>query len=248
MYKILKKKIYLYIEQYAFSPRLIGIFFNPFWLCRSALYNALTTPAADIQGDILDFGCGTTPYRALFTSARSYTGLEHDTYTARKRGYADIFYDGSHIPLENASIDCILSTQTLEHVINPAIIISEWSRILRQGGSLILTVPFIWPEHEMPSDYQRYTTNGIRILLEKNNFTILQQQRLLCDCRTPAQLFLAWLYDTLRLGRRSAFMQLLLTVVLFAPITILSIMFAKILSKQNINTYIDNFIIARKVA
>ena len=148
-------------------------------------------------------------------SAAQYVGLEYDSPENRTTKNADIYYDGQSIPLEDASINGILSTQTLEHIPNPARIVEEWARIMQPGGYLLLTIPLMWPEHEMPYDFQRYTTNGIRTLLENNGFEIVSQERLLCDCRAPAQLFLAWLYDVLKLGSRPLPVRLAGTAVLF---------------------------------
>ena len=97
----------------------------------------------------------------------------------------------------------------------------------------------------MPYDFQRYTTNGLRRLLEATGFEILSQERLLADCRAPAQLFLAWLYDVLRFGARKRIVQLLLTVFLFAPVSLLASALA-VLTPKSMNTYMDNLIFARR--
>jgi len=144
-------------------------------------------------------------------------------------------------------VDSILSTQTLEHVPNPERIVEEWARVLRPEGQLLLTVPFMWPEHEMPHDFQRYTTNGMRLLLEKTGFAIVHQERLLCDCRAAAQLFQAWLYDVLRLGARGKIVQIALTTLFFAPISLAATALAA-LAPQNPNSYLDNVILARRIA
>ncbi|GAB1254831.1 hypothetical protein Defa_23180 [Desulfovibrio sp. TH_2024_36128] len=84
------------------------------------------------------------------TSATEYIGLEYDSPENRRYKRADIYYDGQTIPLDDASIDSVLSTQTLEHVPNPEQIVTEWARILRPGGQLLLTMPFMWPECNLP--------------------------------------------------------------------------------------------------
>lgn len=180
-------------------------------------------------------------------AATEYIGLEYDSPENRVNKRADIYYDGQTIPLEDASLDGVLSTQTLEHVPNPTRIINEWARVLRPGGYLLLTVPFIWPEHEMPFDFQRYTTNGLRLMLEKGGFEIIAQERLLCDCRAPAQLFLAWLYDSLRFSSRKPITQLLLSVFLFAPVSLMATLLAIVMPATS-NTYLDNLILAKRVS
>jgi SAM-dependent methyltransferase len=234
---------------YQFSPAFPGIFVNPFWMCRRALYRELRKYAPRLIGIVLDFGCGTSPYRALFTHASSYMGLEYDPLGGggenRPRKHADIFYDGRRIPLEDASVDAVLSTQTLEHVPDPDRTAGEWARILRKEGLLLLTVPLMWPEHEMPHDFQRWTAGGLRLLLEKHGFAVIAQDKLLCDCRAPAQLFLAWLYDVLRFGKRSFTVRIILSFLLFAPVALSATVLAAV-APADVNTYMDNIILAEK--
>lgn len=241
-----KQRLLSFVAANQFCPSFAGVFVNPFWLCRRALYHKLYAHAPHLLGRVLDFGCGTGPYQALLTSATEYIGLEYDSPENRRYKRADIYYDGQTIPLDDASIDSVLSTQTLEHVPNPEQIVTEWARILRPGGQLLLTMPFMWPEHEMPYDFQRYTTNGLRKLLEENGFEIFKQERLLSDCRAPAQLFLAWLYDTLQLGSRRTSVQLLLAAFLCAPVSLAATALSKI-TPQNTNTYMDNMVLAKRV-
>ena len=245
MLRYCKKAIHSFIDANQFYPSIFGILVNPFWLCRRALYKKLCEYAPLLVGVVLDFGCGTGTYRDLLTSATKYIGLEYDSPDNRRCKQADLYYDGNIIPLEDGSMDNVLSTQTIEHIPNPERIGAEWRRILRPGGKVLLTVPFMWPEHEMPYDFQRYTTNGLRNLLERNGFEIISQDRLLCDCRAPAQIFLAWLYDILHLGARKPIINLILTACLFAPISLAATLLAVITTQQN--TYLDNIILAKRI-
>lgn len=242
----IKERIRAFTAANQFHPTFAGFWVNPFWLCRRELYCRLRKSAPSMQGKILDFGCGTGPYRALLTAATDYIGLEYDSPENRANKRADIYYDGQTIPLDDVSLDGVLSTQTLEHVPNPKRIVDEWARVLRPGGLLLLTVPFMWPEHEMPYDFQRYTTNGLRAMLEKSGFEIIAQERLLCDCRAPAQLFLAWLYDSLHFSSRKSLTQLLLSVSLFAPVSLMATFLAYVMPATP-NTYLDNLIWAKRV-
>jgi SAM-dependent methyltransferase len=72
---------------------------------------------------------------------------------------------GSPVDLESNSVDCVLSTQVLEHVPNPFFYISEAARILKPGGKLFLSAPMHWRHHEVPHDYFRFTRYGIGELL-----------------------------------------------------------------------------------
>jgi SAM-dependent methyltransferase len=118
-------------------------------------------------GVLVDIGCGLCPYHKLFTPyIRHYIGVDyppHQGITARIDGM--IHADSLFMPLRDASVDTVLSTQVLEHVPDPTQMLGEARRILRPGGILIMTAPFVWAEHEVPRDFYRYTSYGLRHLL-----------------------------------------------------------------------------------
>ena len=58
-----------------------------------------------------------------------------------------------------------MCNQVLEHVFNPDDFVREIARVLKPGGALLLTVPFVWNEHEQPYDYARYSSFGLRAFL-----------------------------------------------------------------------------------
>lgn len=232
------------LRQENFHPSWVGIWSNPFWLCRRALYNALLELAPSLKGKILDFGAGTQPYRHMLINATEYLSLEYDAPENRTRKVADIFYDGQTIPLEDGCLDGLLSTQTLEHVPNPQLIVREWARVLKPGGMALVTIPFMWPEHEMPYDFQRYTTGGIRRLAEDAGFEIVDQRRLLVGFSAPAQLFMACFYDTL-LARHRPIVRLILTAFFCAPLTVIALLLDRLFPKSP-NTYLDNIVLLRR--
>ena len=66
--------------------------------------------------------------------------------------------------------DLVLCTEVLEHTKDPAFVIKELYRIAKQGGIVILTTPFVWPVHEAPNDYYRFTNFGLVHLLHQAGF------------------------------------------------------------------------------
>jgi len=73
----------------------------------------------------------------------------------------DIVADATNLPLEDFSFDTVTCNAVIEHVPDPIRLISEIHRILKPGGYAQLMVPFIFPFHEYPGDYQRYTLSGV---------------------------------------------------------------------------------------
>ena len=49
-------------------------------------------------------------------------------------------------------------------------------KILSKNGKLILTVPFIFPIHERPYDYYRYTKFGLSFLLQNFSDVVIKER------------------------------------------------------------------------
>ena len=148
---------------------------NPFYFIRHALLEKITHYAPMLSGKLLDFGCGSKPYKSLFTHATEYIGLDYEGEGHSHRDeQVDVFYDGRHIPFPDASFDAVFSSEVMEHIFNPEIILPEINRVMKKGARILITCPFAWPEHEVPVDYARYTRFALQHLLEKNGFTILE--------------------------------------------------------------------------
>lgn len=226
-----------------FLPGCLGIFVNPFYFSRAGLRDAIIGMAPQLNGRLLDVGCGTKPYRSLIT-VDAYIGLDIDCETSRKRGMADYFYDGDTFPFSDETFDCILCNQVLEHVFSPNEFLGEIARILIPGGKLLLTVPFVWDEHEQPNDCARYTSFGLSSLLERNGFKVLQHEKLGADASILFQLANAYLFKVSQ-GMPKP-IKLLMTVTLMAAINLLGLL-ARRLLPCNPDLYLDHAVLAEKV-
>jgi SAM-dependent methyltransferase len=128
--------------------------------------------APHLRGTVLDVGCGHQPYRSVLTGptsgATGYLGIDlaPTIYAA-----PDVVWDGRRAPLADASIDSAVATEVLEHVPDPAGLLGEVRRVLRPGATLFLTVPFLWPLHDVPYDEYRYTPFALERLLTTAGFT-----------------------------------------------------------------------------
>ena len=65
------------------------------------------------------------------------------------------------MPFRDESFDTVLLLEVLEHVAEPERVLAEIQRVLRIGGVLLLSMPFLYPLHDSPHDYQRYTAPGL---------------------------------------------------------------------------------------
>lgn len=109
-------------------------------------------------GRLLDYGCGNKPYRELF--AKKFA--QHVGADIAGNVDAELVLDGEgRVPAPDASFDGVLSSQVLEHVASPRLYLAEARRVLRPGGSLILSTHGIWPYHPDPTDFWRWTRDGL---------------------------------------------------------------------------------------
>lgn len=114
----------------------------------------------------LDVGAGGAPYRAT---------LEQFGYTVRSLdleagAHVDIVGSAEATGLPDASIDLVFCTQVLEHTRAPWLAMREFARVLRPGGSVVLSVPHVWFHHPHPHDYWRMTSEGMEALCEEGGF------------------------------------------------------------------------------
>lgn len=116
---------------------------------------------------LIDFGCGDMPYRALFAPQVSrYIAAD---LPGNPAATALITAEG-RLNLPDASADLVLSSQVLEHVADPALYLSECSRVLKSGGRLFLSTHGSWWYHPHPTDYWRWTGQGLQKTLRDAGF------------------------------------------------------------------------------
>lgn len=236
------RELKAYYSRQQFAPGFWGIWLNPFYFARRGLYEEMARAAPKMRGRLLDVGCGVKPYRRLFCNAGEYIGLEYDTPTNRAEKLADYYYEGDTFPFSDSSFDGAICNQVLEHVFNPDNFIKEIARVLKPGGDLLLTVPFVWDEHEQPYDYARYSSFGLQHLLECHEFVILEQRKTNADARVLFQMINAYLQKILWTsnGKWNA-----LTCAMFmAPVTMMGLLAGKILPR-NPDLYLDQVVVAK---
>lgn len=225
-----------------FSPGWLGIFINPFYFARAGLYRAMADFAPRLGGQLLDVGCGSKPYRSLF-AVDTYVGLDIDSEVSRRLDVADQLYDGHTFPFVDAAFNSVLCNQVLEHVFNPDQFLGEIARVLKPGGKLLLTVPFVWDEHEQPYDYARYSSFGLRALLERHRFRVLVQNKLGADVSTLFQLLNVYLFKVV--WRMPVPLRFLFTVTLMALVNLLGLL-ARSLLPGNPDLFLDHVVLAER--
>lgn len=123
------------------------------------------------EGRVIDLGCGTAQYKEIILkTAKEYIGVDWQN-CLHDQSKVDVFANLCEpLPFKDNYADTVTSFQVMEHLPEPDFFLSECYRILRKGGRLIITVPFMWAVHEAPYDYFRYTRYGLEYLLKKQGF------------------------------------------------------------------------------
>jgi SAM-dependent methyltransferase len=227
-----------------FFPGWLGVIVNPFYFARSGLRDAVGQLAPMLSGKLLDVGCGSKPYQSLFR-VDAYIGLDIDSEVSRRVGIADHFYSGDKFPFIDSSFDSILCNQVLEHVFNPNEFVSEIVRVLKPGGVLLLTVPFVWDEHEQPYDYARYSSFGLRALLEKQDFHIIHHKKLGADASILFQLTNAYIYKIMQ--GYPAIIRFVFGTPIMALVNVVGVI-ARNLLPANPDFFLDHVVLAEKIS
>ena len=155
------------------AARLKAALRRGFDLQAASIWRDLASELPKIHGVVLDVGSGGQPYRPLLSLEASYVAIDV-AHAGSEFGYQvpdTIYFEGETWPVDSDSVDVVLCTETLEHVLDPAQFLHEAQRCLRTGGRLLLTVPFAARWHFIPHDYWRFTPSALKYLLEGARFT-----------------------------------------------------------------------------
>ncbi len=228
-----------------FTPNILALFINPFFIIRRGLFRGINKYKAYMSGKMLDFGCGSKPYRHLF-QVDEYIGtdIRVSGHNASNK-QVDVFYDGNTLPFQDNSFDCVLSSEVFEHIFNLDTVLQELYRILKPDGYMIVTVPFIWDEHEIPYDFGRYTSFGLKHLLEKQGFSVIEMHKSNTYHTTLVQMRIAYIYQ--HIFPRNKAVRLMLNPIIVFPLTIWGLFWDLILPK-NYNFYHNNIFLVQKGA
>jgi len=120
-------------------------------------------------GKVLDIGGKKEKKRGTFrpplSEVESWEYVNIDASTL-----PDYQCSAEKIPVLSDSFDVVLMTEVLEHLEAPERVLAECHRVLKERGKLIMTIPFLYPVHGDPCDFQRWTPYKINHELQKAGF------------------------------------------------------------------------------
>ncbi|OGI18783.1 MAG: hypothetical protein A3B68_06010 [Candidatus Melainabacteria bacterium RIFCSPHIGHO2_02_FULL_34_12] len=153
------------------------------------LTNEIKKNAHYAHGNLLDVGCGSSPFENYFKKyADKYLKHEHPDAAKSYIKY-DYLSELPSISAPDNSIDTIISFSVLEHVSEPFLTIKEFKRILKKDGIFIISVPQYWHLHEEPHDYMRFTKYILKEKITNLGFEILYMKELGKSFATVGQAF-----------------------------------------------------------
>ncbi len=117
---------------------------------------------ADRQS-VLVVGAGHDPYRSLFPAVDDYVCLDVEMVP----GVTDVVASALDMPFKDERFDCVIATECFEHISDPFLFCREMTRVLKPGGELVITVPFLFHQHGDPFDFWRPTRQCLLDLLQQ---------------------------------------------------------------------------------
>jgi SAM-dependent methyltransferase len=136
-------------------------------LSRKGLYEFLSKEYAAIpQGaDVLSIGAGGEIDQLLQEFAKRI-GFRVVSFDIDESRGPDIIGDICSYNFDRTQFDVVVMSEVLEHLHSPHLGLKNIHGILKKGGTLILSTPFILPMHDRPHDYFRFTRYGLEFLLK----------------------------------------------------------------------------------
>lgn len=232
-----------YLKNQSFQPDIVSLLINPFYFIRSALFNGIKEYSARLSGKLLDYGCGRKPYRNLF-NVSEYIGVDieqsgHDHSLSE----VDIYFDGKQLPFSDHHFDSLFCSEVLEHIFEPDEALNEMHRVLKPGATALFTVPFCWNEHEVPYDYARYSSFGVKHLIEKNGFKIIEMKKAGSFARVNFQLWSLYFFELFRPWGRFGHV---ISLLFIFPINLIGSILLIFLPRRD-SLYFNNIILAQRL-
>jgi len=232
-------------KRQSFQPNVLSIFLNPFYFTRLRLWRGLKVHRDLLHGRLLDFGCGRKPFKNLF-QVDQYIGVDiktsgHDN----QQSSVDVYYDGKVLPFESESFDSLFCSEVLEHLFNPQEILPEIYRVLKPGAVGLITVPFGWPEHEVPYDYARYSSFGIQHLLETHNFKVVSVTKTGHYIEVVWQLLILYVFSLF--STKNPITNTAMTILFISPFNLIGIVLTAIVPRRK-ELFFNSIVVVEKSA
>jgi SAM-dependent methyltransferase len=189
------------------------------WTSQAAIFPQIESELFDIKeqgllrGTVLNAGCG---WRDISHMVEGTLVNLDISWPEETRTNIDIISPLDNIPRPAGTFDTVICIAVLEHVENPEAVTAEMFRVLKPGGHLVATVPFLQPEHKVPTDFQRYTRDGLSTLVTRHGFVVEEIKPVFSVYHTLHWIVYEWLHI------KSSVAYKVLRVLLLPPLALLA--------------------------
>ena len=240
----LYNKIKKVLRREPFITNPFSIIVSPYYIIRNGLFKNILAMSKEISGKVLDFGCGSKPYESLFLKAENYIGVDiEESGHNHNNSKVDSFYDGKKLNFDDNYFDSAVCLEVFEHIFNLDEVLLEIKRVVKPQGKILVSIPFAWDEHEKPYDFARYTSFGIKHIIEKNGFEIIYLKKTTTYFLAVCQILIAYIYQ--HVFPKNNIINLILQLIIIFPLNVFSLILNLILPK-NYNYYSNILILAKK--
>jgi SAM-dependent methyltransferase len=219
----------------------------PAYLTRNRLLKSIAAHAPEMNGTLMDFGCGSKPYKSLF-NVEKYIGVDFENPGhPHLNEQIDVFYNGRQLPFENEHFDSVFSSEVFEHVFNLDEVLKEINRVMKPLSKILITCPFAICEHEIPNDFARYSSYGIKYILERNGFEIIKQDKTGNSVETVFQLWIMYIHQHITPHvRKIPVIRSAFRLITYTSLNLWALFLSKILPARK-DLYLNNILLARKI-
>lgn len=215
------------------------------FIIRGWLYRAIKQNAHSMTWTMMDFWCGEKPYQSLF-KVDTYIWVDYEkTWHNNTDNPVDVYRDGKTLPFDDNMFDSVLASEVFEHVFTIDDILQEIRRTMKAWWKLLITIPFAIHEHEVPYDFARYTSYGIKAILERNGYKIISIQQAGSYRQTILQLMIRFLWKITETNY--TFLTLILRIIIVAPLMIIINILSLISPHMQSWMYLSNVVVAEKI-
>lgn len=124
----------------------------------------------DFSGKVLDVGCGDGRAQKYLPHDSEYIGLDFNP-----KATIQLDISKERYPFDDKTFDYVICNAVLEHVKNETFVLQEIHRVLKLGGVLYVSIPFMQPYHADPEDYRRFTEVGLETKLQDAGFHVIKK-------------------------------------------------------------------------